>query len=230
MRPPARNPAERSFDCCLFFSCRPGSRPRSPRPSSFLAGTNGFKDRDLYPSASTSPMASPKRPRISKGQGCKDLERRRRQKAYGEDIYKVARDGKVTEVSYMFPSWERQSRAPRSASSLKSATWGAVSATTSKSVCASAALPSARPPRNCARSFTSAITPHLSPPELLQCPRVRPDLRHVPDLVAVKVHHVHVVGLVQGLASWWARSPGTCVRSGENAVGADILARVIGRK
>jgi signal transduction histidine kinase len=71
--------------------------------ASFIAGTDGFKDRDLYPFcfniADGVTQAAPPSVRGKDVRTLKDASG----KAYGEDIYKAAQDGKVNEVSYMFP-------------------------------------------------------------------------------------------------------------------------------
>jgi signal transduction histidine kinase len=69
----------------------------------FNAGTDGFKDRDLYPfcfnlTDGTITAAPPS----VKGKDVKTLKDPTG-KAFGEEIYKAAQDGKVNEVSYMFP-------------------------------------------------------------------------------------------------------------------------------
>jgi hypothetical protein len=72
--------------------------------ASFNAGTDGFKDRDLQPfcfnksdgliTAATTPTLLGKDERSLKD---------RTGKAFGEENFKAAIDGKVTEVSYIFP-------------------------------------------------------------------------------------------------------------------------------
>jgi hypothetical protein len=72
--------------------------------ASFNAGTDGFKDRDLQPfcfnksdgliNAATTPTVLGKDVRSLKDPTGK---------AFGEENFKAAIDGKVTEVSYMFP-------------------------------------------------------------------------------------------------------------------------------
>ena len=71
---------------------------------SFNAGTDGFKDRDLQPfcfnksdgilNATTNPSLLGKDVRSLKD---------KTGKAFGEESFKAAVDGKITEVSYMFP-------------------------------------------------------------------------------------------------------------------------------
>jgi hypothetical protein len=70
----------------------------------FNAGTDGFKDRDLQPfcfnksdgilNATTNPSLLGKDVRSLKD---------KTGKAFGEESFKAAVDGKITEVSYMFP-------------------------------------------------------------------------------------------------------------------------------
>jgi len=71
--------------------------------ASFLAGTDGFKDRDLYPFcfnlADGVTVAAPASVLGKDVRTIKDAKGN----AFGEDIYKAAQDGKVNEVSYMFP-------------------------------------------------------------------------------------------------------------------------------
>jgi signal transduction histidine kinase len=71
--------------------------------AAFNAGTDGFKDRDLYPFcfnlADGTITAAP--PSV-KGKDVKTLKDPTG-KAFGEEIYKAAQDGKMNEVSYMFP-------------------------------------------------------------------------------------------------------------------------------
>ena len=70
---------------------------------SFLAGTDGFKDRDLYPFCfNISDGITQAAPPSVLGKDVRTLKDASG-KAYGEDIYKAAQDGKVNEVSYMFP-------------------------------------------------------------------------------------------------------------------------------
>ena len=67
----------------------------------FNKGEGGFKDRDLYPFcfnisdgiATAGPV---------KGKDVRTLKDATG-KAFGEEIYKAAEDGKINEVSYMFP-------------------------------------------------------------------------------------------------------------------------------
>jgi signal transduction histidine kinase len=71
--------------------------------ASFLAGTDGFKDRDLYPfcfnlSDGTTVAAPPS----VLGKDVRTIKDAKGN-AFGEDIYKAAQDGKVNEVNYMFP-------------------------------------------------------------------------------------------------------------------------------
>ena len=66
-------------------------------------GEAGFKDRDLYPACSGldgKVTAHPDRTRI--GMDRKTMKNQTG-KAYGAEIMKVAAEGKISEVSYMFP-------------------------------------------------------------------------------------------------------------------------------
>jgi signal transduction histidine kinase len=69
----------------------------------FNKGEGGFKDRDLYPFcfqiSDGSILAAPERVRGKDARTLKDPTG----KTYGEDLYKAAQDGKINEVSYMFP-------------------------------------------------------------------------------------------------------------------------------
>ena len=71
--------------------------------ASFLAGTDGFKDRDLYPFCfNVSDGITQAAPPSVLGKDVRTLKDATG-KAFGEELYKAAQDGKVTEVSYMFP-------------------------------------------------------------------------------------------------------------------------------
>src|ERR1700735_2107319 len=65
------------------------------------------------------------------------------------------------------------------------------------------------------------------PPELLHGPSRMPDLRHMLDLLAVELHHVHIVRL-HALAGRWAGAAWSGMSAGEDAVGTDVLPFVIG--
>src|SRR5580698_4671280 len=65
------------------------------------------------------------------------------------------------------------------------------------------------------------------PPELLHGPSRMPDLRHMPDLLAVELHHVHIVRL-HALAGRWAGATLSGLSAREDGVCADALAFVIG--
>ena len=71
--------------------------------ASFIAGTDGFKDRDLYPFcfnvADGIINAAPPSVRGKDVRTLKDPTG----KAFGEEIYKAAQDEKISEVNYMFP-------------------------------------------------------------------------------------------------------------------------------
>jgi signal transduction histidine kinase len=71
--------------------------------AAFESGTDGFKDRDLYPFcfniADGVTVAGPASVRGKDVRTLKDASG----KAFGEDLYKGAQDGAVAEVPYMFP-------------------------------------------------------------------------------------------------------------------------------
>jgi signal transduction histidine kinase len=71
--------------------------------ASFNNGTDGFKDRDLYPFCfNISDGVAQAAPPSVRGKDVRTLKDASG-KAFGEDIYKAAQDGKVNEVGYMFP-------------------------------------------------------------------------------------------------------------------------------
>jgi Single Cache domain 2 len=71
--------------------------------ASFLAGTDGFKDRDLYPFCfNAGDGVTVAGPAAVMGKDVRTIKDPTG-KAFGEDLYKAAIDGKVTEVAYMFP-------------------------------------------------------------------------------------------------------------------------------
>ena len=71
--------------------------------ASFNNGTDGFKDRDLYPFCfNISDGITQAAPPSVRGKDVRTLKDASG-KAFGEDVYKAAQDGKITEVSYMFP-------------------------------------------------------------------------------------------------------------------------------
>jgi hypothetical protein len=69
----------------------------------FNKGEGGFKDRDLYPFCANAGdgviNAGPPTVRGKKVQDLKDSTG----KAFGEEMFKSAAEGKISEVSYMFP-------------------------------------------------------------------------------------------------------------------------------
>jgi signal transduction histidine kinase len=67
----------------------------------FTKGEGGFKDRDLYPFCGGPDGMFTAHPKLV-GQSLKDLKDKAG-KALGEEMYKVAAEGKVAEVSYMWP-------------------------------------------------------------------------------------------------------------------------------
>ena len=71
--------------------------------ASFNDGTDGFKDRDLYPFCfNISDGMTQAAPPSVRGKDVRTLKDATG-KTFGEDLYKAVQDGKVNEVSYMFP-------------------------------------------------------------------------------------------------------------------------------
>ena len=67
----------------------------------FAKGEGGFKDRDLYPFCGGPDGRFTAHPTLT-GQSMKELKDKAG-KAFGEDLYKAAEEGKTAEVSYMWP-------------------------------------------------------------------------------------------------------------------------------
>ena len=67
----------------------------------FPKGEAGFKDRDLYPFCGGPDGKFTAHPSLT-GQSLKELKDKSG-KAFGEEIYKTAEEGKVSEVAYMWP-------------------------------------------------------------------------------------------------------------------------------
>ena len=67
----------------------------------FNKGEAGFKDRDLYPFCGGPDGNFTAHPTLA-GKSLKELKDKAG-KALGEEIYKVAQEGKISEVSYMWP-------------------------------------------------------------------------------------------------------------------------------
>ena len=67
----------------------------------FTKGEGGFKDRDLYPFCGGPDGNFTAHPTLV-GKSLKDLKDKTG-KPLGEEIYKTAKEGKVSEVSYMWP-------------------------------------------------------------------------------------------------------------------------------
>jgi signal transduction histidine kinase len=67
----------------------------------FAKGEGGFKDRDLYPFCGGPDGNFTAHPSLT-GKSLKELKDKAG-KALGEEIYKVAQEGKVAEVAYMWP-------------------------------------------------------------------------------------------------------------------------------
>ena len=71
--------------------------------TSFNAGTDGFKDRDLYPFCfNISDGVTQAAPPSVRGKDVRTLKDATG-KGFGEDIYKAVQEGKINEVSYNFP-------------------------------------------------------------------------------------------------------------------------------
>ncbi|OFX23000.1 MAG: chemotaxis protein [Anaeromyxobacter sp. RBG_16_69_14] len=68
---------------------------------SFTKGKGGFKDRDLYPFCGGPDGLFSAHPSLV-GKSLKDLKDKTG-KAMGQDIYKVAQEGKIAAVAYMWP-------------------------------------------------------------------------------------------------------------------------------
>lgn len=69
----------------------------------FNKGEGGFKDRDLYPfcfNISDGKLVATLAPTL--GMDVRTLKDKAGH-AFGEDVYNAAKDGQITEVSYMFP-------------------------------------------------------------------------------------------------------------------------------
>jgi hypothetical protein len=67
----------------------------------FTKGEGGFKDRDLYPFCGGPDGMFTAHPSLV-GKSLRDLKDKSG-KALGEEIYKTAQEGKVSQVSYMWP-------------------------------------------------------------------------------------------------------------------------------
>ncbi|ACI97745.1 cache domain-containing protein [Rhodospirillum centenum] len=67
----------------------------------FAAGEGGFKDRDLYPFCGGPDGMFTAHPTLT-GKSLRDLKDKTG-KALGEEIYATATEGKISEVSYMWP-------------------------------------------------------------------------------------------------------------------------------
>lgn len=67
----------------------------------FNKGEGGFKDRDLYPFCGGADGTFTAHPTLQ-GKSLKELKDKAG-KTLGEEIYKTAQEGKITEVSYMWP-------------------------------------------------------------------------------------------------------------------------------
>lgn len=67
----------------------------------FTKGEGGFKDRDLYPYCGGPDGNFTAHPKLV-GKSLKDLKDKNGN-PFGEEIYKTAQEGKITEVPYMWP-------------------------------------------------------------------------------------------------------------------------------
>ncbi len=67
----------------------------------FTKGEGGFKDRDLYPFCGGPDGNFTAHPTLQ-GKNLKDMKDKAG-KALGEEIYKTAKEGQITDVSYMWP-------------------------------------------------------------------------------------------------------------------------------
>ena len=67
----------------------------------FTKGEGGFKDRDLYPFCGGPDGNFTAHPKLV-GKSLKDLKDKAG-KPLGQDIYAIAKEGKIFEVSYMWP-------------------------------------------------------------------------------------------------------------------------------
>src|SRR5215510_3695800 len=80
---------------------------------------------------------------------------------------------------------------------------------------------------------TSSLSPFfvhaLDPSELLHGQSCMPNLRHVPDLLPVKIHHIHIVCLYM-LARWGTGATLARMRGREDPVRTDALPLLIRAK
>lgn len=74
---------------------------KSAALSQFTTGENGFRDRDLYPFCGGADGNFTAHPTLV-GKSLKDLKDKTG-KPLGEEIYGSAKEGQITEVSYMWP-------------------------------------------------------------------------------------------------------------------------------
>jgi signal transduction histidine kinase len=71
--------------------------------AAFAGGTDGFKDRDLYPFCfNMGDGVTVAAPASVLGKDVRTIKDPTG-KAFGEDLFKGAQDGKISEVAYMFP-------------------------------------------------------------------------------------------------------------------------------
>jgi signal transduction histidine kinase len=92
-----------TFDSGMFSLCSFTRFPWTKAIAMFNSGDGGFKDLDLYPFcfniSDGAAVAGPERVRGKDVRTLKDPSGN----AYGADLYKAAQEGKITEVSYVFP-------------------------------------------------------------------------------------------------------------------------------
>lgn len=69
--------------------------------AAFSKGEDGFKDRDLYPFCGGADGLFTAHPKLI-GKSLKELKDKAG-KALGEDIYKTAKEGRIGQVTYMWP-------------------------------------------------------------------------------------------------------------------------------
>src|SRR5437867_1488686 len=64
------------------------------------------------------------------------------------------------------------------------------------------------------------------PAELFHGQSSMPDLRHVPNLLTLEIHHIHIVCL-HALASWWAGATLASMSARKDAIRTDALPLII---
>jgi signal transduction histidine kinase len=76
-------------------------RDKAAALATFTKGDGGYKDRDLYPFCASLDGTTTAHPTLV-GKNLKDLKDKTG-KPFGQEMFKVAEEGKVKEVSYMWP-------------------------------------------------------------------------------------------------------------------------------